>query len=142
MAKIGKYYHGSTVVQDKTTVGTSFDKTKGHEHILLPSQPINTSGAFCSMIHGVYVRVKDIESGSTTPTITIRLCCDADGDYTFLPDTKAELALGLTTNTSGVGVVQFDLPLKHYFGDSTVYVFIKIDQGTCTFEASCLTWSE
>lgn len=141
MGKTGHYYHGSTVTDAQAGIGTSFNLAKAQHHVLLAT-PTTSNPPFMSMINGVYVRVTNIAGGSATPKITIRLCCDATGDYTALPDTEALLALGLTTNTSGVGVLQFDLPLKQFFGTSDIYLFIKIDQGTCTLAQSCITWSE
>ena len=132
-------YHSSTVTTDVASIDTSFATAKVHQHTLTAIVP---GTKFQSEVNGVYVRVKSITSPSATPTLTIRICCDADGDYTFLPDTQAELALGLTTNTTGVSVLQFDLPMAQFFNTDTVYLFVKIDQGTCTLDASCITWSE
>lgn len=135
MGKAGRYYHGSTVTEDVAAIGTSYDKDKYHTHVLTPGQ-------FTSIINGVYVRIKTIAGGSATPKITMRLSCDSGGDYTFLPDTEATVAIGLSTSTVGVCAWQFDLPVKQFFGTGTVYLHIKIDQGTCTLDASCITWSE
>ena len=135
MAKVGQYTHGSTITANVAGVGTSFDKTKFHLHQLtIP----NTQ--FTNPIEGLYVRVTNIAGGASK--ITARLCCDADGDFTFLPDTEAVIATGLTTATSGTAAWEFGLPLKQFFGTSEVYLFIKVDQGSVTLANSCIVWKE
>ena len=136
MAKVGEFWHGSTITQNVASVGTSFDVAKYHLH------PLKESGPFLNYINGLYVRVTNIAGGSATPKITARLCCDVGGDFTFLPDTEATLALGLTTSTSGTAAIDFGLPLNQFFQTSDVYLFIKIDQGTCTLANSCIVWKE
>lgn len=142
MAKTGNYYHGSIVTQSVASIGTSFDKTKYHLHDLFRTEGINTSGRFLNKIESVYVRVTNIVGGSATPTLTMRISLDAAGDYTFFPDTAGQIAVGLTTTTSGVAVYEFKLPVVHFFGSSDFYLFVKIDQGTCTLANSAIMWSE
>ena len=134
MARVGSFTHGSTVTDDVAAIGTSFDTAKFHLHQLKPDVQ------FKDTIEGVYVRVKAIAGGAAK--LTLRLCCDPNGDYTFLPDTEATLAIGLTTATTGVAVWDFGLPLKQFFGTSDVYLFIKTDAGTVTLDASCIVWKE
>ena len=143
MPKFGKYYHSSTVTSNVASIGTSFDKTKVHTHSLLDNASSLTGGqGFKGFVEGFYIRVTNIAGGSSTPTVTLRVACDAGGDYSFFPDTDGELALGLTDTASGVAVYQFQLPLKQFFDTDELYVFIKIDQGTCTLANSCIVWSE
>lgn len=143
MAKVGKFYNASTISSNVAAIGTSFDVTKFHLHNLnsMLTPPFN-GGQFKGFIEGLYVRVTDIAGGSAAPKITARLCCDAAGDFTFLPDTEADLAVGLTTATSGVCAYEFKLPLNQFFSTDEVFLFIKIDQGTCTLANSCIVWSE
>ena len=135
MAKVGQYTHGSTITSDVAAIGTTFDTAKYHLHQLtIP----NTQ--FTNQIEGLFIRVTNIVGGATK--ITARLCCDIDGDYTFLPDTEADIAIGLTTATTGGAAWEFGLPLKQFFGTSEVYLFIKTDAGTVTLANSCITWRE
>ena len=127
MAKTGNFYHSSAVTGDVTLIGNSFNKAKFHLHNLLEAETIDTSGSFLNKIEG---------------TITARLCCDSDGDLTFFPDTAGQLAIGLTTATSGFAAFEFKLPFKHFANTDQVYLFIKIDQGTCTLANSYIVWSE
>ena len=143
MPKFGKYYHSSTVTSNVADIGTAFDKTKVHTHSLLnDSTDLNAGQRFRGFVEGFYIRVTNIAGGSSTPTVTLRVACDAGGDYSFFPDTDGELALGLTDTASGVAVYQFQLPLQQFFGTDKLYVFIKIDQGSCTLANSCIVWSE
>jgi len=135
MAKVGQFTHGSTITSDVAAIGTTFDVAKFHLHQLtIP----NTQ--FTNQIEGLYVRVTNIAGGATK--ITARLCCDPNGDYTFLPDTEATIAIGLTTATTGGAAWEFGLPLKQFFGTSEVYLFIKTDAGTVTLANSCIVWKE
>ena len=139
MAKVGSFIFGSTVTSNVASIGTTFDVTKFHLHKLL-ANPNGGDVPFTNEVDGLYVRVTNIAGGAAK--ITARLCCDPNGDYTFLPDTEAELAIGLTTATTGVAVWDFGLPLKQFFGTSDVYLFIKCDAGTVTLANSCITWRE
>ena len=138
MSKTGKYYHSSTVTSDVASIGTSFDVAKYHEHDLYAD--LAQGSIFKGKVEGLFVRVTAIAGGATK--ITARLCCDPTGDFTFLPDTEADLAVGLTTSTTGVAAYEFMLPIKNFLGTTKVYLFIKTDAGTVTLSNSCVTWSE
>lgn len=138
MAKVGSFIFGSTISSNVAAIGTTYDVTKFHLHKLLEGRSDQTQ--FTNEVDGLYVRVTNIAGGAAK--ITARLCCDPDGDFTFLPDTEAELSIGLTTATTGVAVWDFGLPLKQFFGTSDVYLFIKCDAGTVTLANSCVVWRE
>lgn len=138
MGKVGHFYHSSTITYNVAAIGNAFDVTKFHLHDL--AEGLNVGTVFKGYVEGLYVRVTAIAGGATK--ITARLCCDAAGDFTFLPDTEADLATGLTTATTGVAVYEFKLPIKQFFGTSEVFLFIKTDAGTVTLTNSCITWSE
>ena len=141
MAKTGKFYNSSTITSDVAAIGTTFDVTKFHLHNLNSMLPVPFNGGqFKGFVEGLYVRVTNIAGGATK--ITARLCCESGGDFTFLPDTEATLAVGLTTGTSGVAAYEFKLPLNQFFGTDEVYLFIKTDAGSCTLANSCIVWSE
>ncbi len=149
MPKFGRFNHNSNVTQVVNNVGTSFDKAKVHVHSLLDNtSSLDQGQSFQDKIEGFYIRVTNIAGGSATPTVTLRATCDADGDLTFFPDTAGQLALGLTTTNSGVSVYEFKLPLFTPLFDlysvdlDKIYIFIKIDQGTCTLANSSIVWVE
>jgi hypothetical protein len=134
MAKTGRFTHGSTISTNVAAVGNTFDVAKYHYH------PLLQQGLFTNTVEGLYIRVTNIAGGATK--ITARLCCDIDGDFTFLPDTEAPIATGLTTATTGTVAFKFGVPLKQFFGNSDVYLFIKTDAGTVTLANSCVVWTE
>ena len=101
--------------------------------------PFN-DGAFKGFVEGLYVRVTAIAGGAKT--ITARITCDAGGDFSFFPDTEADISVGLTTATTGVVAYEFKLPMNQFFGTDDAYVFIKVDAGTVTLANSCIVWSE
>ena len=143
MAKTGSYFHASTITTDVTSVGTSYDVNKQHAHPLyVTNESIDTGSRFKGRIETIIVRVKAI-AGATPPTsLTVKGCCDSDGDYVWFPDTVGQLALGVTTATTGSAVFEFKLPVKHFFDSNTMYLFFKTNNGTCTIDASCIVWSE
>ena len=141
MAKTGNFYHSSTVTLNRASVGTTFDVLKFHEHDLgLDGNLAYQGTAFLGYVEGLYVRVTAIAGGAKT--ITARITCDPAGDFSFFPDTDADIAVGLTTTTTGVAAYEFKLPLKQFFGTEKLYVFIKVDAGTVTLANSCIVWSE
>ena len=141
MAKTGNYFHSSTVTLNRAAVDTNFDVAKFHEHDLGLDGNLAYSGTrFLGRIEGLYVRVTNIAGGATK--ITARIACDQAGDFTFFPDTEAEIAVGLTTATTGVVAYDFKLPIKNFFDAEKFYVFIKVDAGTVTLANSCIVWSE
>lgn len=149
MAKTGNFYHHSTINTAVANIGTTFDKAKVHAHrVHYNPSSLDNNAAFQDNIEGFYIRVTNIAGGSAKPIITLRVTCDADGDLPFFPDTDGEVALGVTTTNSGVSVYEFKLPLfTPFFDISTLqpdrfFVFIKIDQGTCTLANSMIVWSE
>jgi hypothetical protein len=138
MAKTGNFYHGSTITSNVAAIGTTFDVAKFHEHDLY-DRPSQGQG-YLGYVEGLYVRVTNIAGGAAK--ITARITCDPAGDFTFFPDTEAEIAVGLTTATTGTCAYEFKLPLKQFFGTDKLYVFIKVDAGTVTLANSCIVWSE
>lgn len=145
MAKTGSYFHQSLNTDVIAGVGTSFDKTKAHDHDLINnSVPANlqTTGPFLGYIQSIHLRVGNIVGGSATPTITFRLCCDPNGDLSVVPDTDVVLAMGLTDTNSGVGAAQVQIPNLDFLQTGIYFLMCKIDQGTCDLTASCVMWSE
>jgi hypothetical protein len=141
MAKSGKFYHATTNNTAVAAVGTSFNAGKNHKHELVYSTPLGTTSKFLGKVEGFTVKVNTIAGGSGTPTLTLRGATDATGDNTWFPDTAGQLALGISTATIGVAAYEFKLPLNIETSDD-VYLFFKIDQGSCTIEKSTITWSE
>lgn len=142
MPKTGHFYHESKVVADKALTGTAFAASSNHEHNFSLSLPPPTAGrVFSSQIEGVEVQLKTIAGGTPPTKVTIRLCYDATGNQSFLPDTEATIALGIGAATEGTVAYSFKMPIRQEAGQS-VFLFFKIDSGTATVSSSRITWSE
>ena len=145
MAKTGNFYHQSLVSSVVGGIGTSYDAAKSHSHDLIndsvPPSP-SKSPPFLGYIQSIHLRVGNIAGGSAKPEVTIRLCCDPNGDLSVVPDTTATVALGLTDPTSGVVAYQVQIPNLDFLKTGVYYLIPKIDQGTCDITNSCIMWSE
>ena len=127
-------------------LGTSFDTADVHVHDLNAAlAPLMAAKRnFRGIVNGIHVRLTS--AGSPTK-VTIRVCADADGDYTLVPDTEATLVAGITTATSKCAGFKVDLPLHQILGgpgNGNLYLFAKVDDGTgnAVFAQSCITWGE
>jgi len=141
--KTSSYFHASTITTDVTAVGQNFSSTKFHEHTLnsAPTSTIDTEGRFKGRIETIIVRLKGLAAGNTT--LTVKGCCDENGDYVWFPDTDATMATGITTSSTGSGVYEYKLPVRHFFDSDKMYLFFKVNGSTTvTVDASCIVWSE
>jgi hypothetical protein len=152
MGKVGTYFHDSLNVTEVASIGTTFDVTKFHLHDLIPDQTFPNSAPnrfpgvtrktlFNNRIEGLHVRLTSIAGGAAN--VTCRITADAAGDFVLMPDTEAEISIGITTTTSGCVAYSIGIP---FFGivnsDSKFYLWVKTDAGTVTLAQSCITWSE
>jgi len=136
-------YHD--VVQTGTeTLGTAFNTTDVMVFDMtqvLAYQPSKAN--FKGFVEGVHIKVGSIAGGATK--LTMRICLDADGDFTVVPDTEATIVTGVTTATSGCVAFAVRLPLFQILnapGNGNLYLFAKLDAGTATFAQACITWHE
>jgi hypothetical protein len=140
MAKVGSFLHDSFVDDDVAAIDTAFNVARVHVHNLYAGTYIS-GNQFKDRIDSIIVRLKTIAGGAAK--VTIRLCMDAAGDYTIVPDTEADLAFGVTTATTGCAAIYYGAPIKNVIGNNdTLYLFVKVDAGTAVLDASCVTWSE
>jgi hypothetical protein len=136
-------YHD--VVQTGTeTLGTAFNTTDVLTFDMtsvLSYQPSKAN--FKGFVEGIHIKVTSIAGGATK--LTMRVCLDADGDMTVIPDTEATLVTGVTTTTSGCVGYSVRLPIFQILnapGNGNLYLFAKLDAGTAVFSQACITWSE
>lgn len=144
--RITHFLHYNDVVGTEA-VTNAFQLSCVHEHDLnekLPNYQAKNRNWF-GILSGIQVYLTSL-GGSPSPTkVTVRLAEDAAGDVVIVPDTEAELAVGLTTGTVGNAMFKVDLPLRQALGgpgNGTVYLFVKVDNGTAVFTGSELTWTE
>lgn len=139
--RITHFLHDSVVAPGSPpTLGTAFDVADVHAHDLTANLPrFQAEAPFRGIVTALHVRLESISSATK---VTVRICLDAAGDYTLVPDVEATLATGVTTATSGCAAFSVGIPMFQIFGGGTVYVFAKVDAGSATFAQSCITWQE
>lgn len=120
------------------SLGTAFATADVHVHDMTALQP-NPAAPFRGWVESIHVRLENIAGGAAK--CTIRLCLDANGDYTVMPDVEATIAPGITTTDSGCIAVSVGIPVfGALLNTTTLYLFAKLDAGTADWQASCITW--
>ena len=146
MARVGHFLHDS-VQTGSQSLGTAFDVADVHVHDMTALLPEIVKGKnFQGIVAGIHVRLTNPGAPSATK-VTIRVCADADGDYTLVPDTEATLVAGVTTTTAQCAAFKVDLPLFQVLagpGNGNLYLFAKVDNAATVpvFAQSCITWTE
>jgi len=145
-ARMRHFLHDSVQAPDPAPVlGTAFDPADVHVHDLTAGAvPFLAERNFQGIVNGIHVR---LGSAASATKLTIRVCADADGDYTLIPDTVATLVAGVTTATTKCAAFKVDLPLFQILagpGNGNLYLFAQVDDATSnpTFAQSCVTWRE
>ena len=82
----------------------------------------------------LYIKLDSINGPSATPTLTVRLCRDANGNDTVVGDVTASISVGVTTATEGAVTVAIDFVYGHNdvsgLTVDNLHLFWKLDQGT------------
>jgi len=140
MAKVGSFLHDSFVITNVAAVDTNYNVARVHEHNMYAETYI-AGNQFMDRIESIIVNFTGIAGGATK--VTLRLCMDANGDYSVVPDTTADLSFGITTADLACATVYYGAPIKNIIGNNDkLYLFVKLDGGSATLAASCVTWSE
>tara|TARA_B100000745_G_scaffold300543_1_gene255136 strand:- start:3901 stop:4317 length:417 start_codon:yes stop_codon:yes gene_type:complete len=128
----------STVATDVASVGTSFDAAKRHAH-QIKIDHVNTDAKFRGWVYAIHIHLTSISSATA---LTVSLSLDAAGDYKVMPDTSADISLGITTASTGCIGIRFDLPVFQILAAHNDYLYLhfKTDAGTVTVAQSCITW--
>ena len=146
MAKIGTFIHvDSDLTTGNKAVGTAYNAANFHTVVL--NQPNIYGDEFRGHIGAIALYFNTLNAVSGTPKITFRVSADAAGDVTLIPDTTADITVGIGTNTLGyiVGAVDLDFVFGgkgQLVSDRTVYIHTLIDQGTANHATSYITWRE
>ena len=143
--RITHFLHDSLVTGAQAVL-TTFSTGVVHIHDMQAQMaPLMREGrAFRGIVNGVHVRLTSAGNAAVTK-VTMRICADAAGDYTLVPDTEATLVAGITTGASKCVAYKVDLPLHQILEVSgDLYLFIKVDANTGgpVFAQSCITWGE
>jgi hypothetical protein len=141
MAKVGEFLHDSFVATPVAGIDSNYNIARVHQHDLYDGLAGKEGKTFQDRIESIVVRFTGLAAATS---VTVRLCMDAAGDYTIVPDTTANLSFGVTTGTTACAAVYYGAPIKNVVGNNdTVYLFVKLNAGgTGTLDASCVTWSE
>lgn len=141
---IRRFLHDSLVTGTQT-LGTAFATGAVHTHNMNSGAvPFLANRSFRGIVCGIHVRLTNTGAPSATK-VTIRLCADANGDYTLVPDTEADLVAGVTTSTSQCAAFSVDLPLFQMLDNTgNLYLFVKVDDATNTpvLAQTCISWKE
>lgn len=130
MPKTGSYLHNSAHTLD-TAVTNAYAVARSHNLTNLGGPgSINRS----YFLRTLYIKLDDLAGLSGTPTLTVRLCRDANGDDTVVGDVTAGISLGVTTATDGAVTIAIDFAYNHNGVSGAVvdnlHCFWKLDQGT------------
>lgn len=136
--------HTSFAISDSVQVpgtapvlGTAFAAADVHAHDMTLLQP-NPAAPFRGWVESIHIRLENVVSATK---VTVRLCLDAAGDYTVVPDVECPLAPGITTTDSACAAVSVGIPVFGALLDTTtLYLFAKLDAGSADWQASCITW--
>ena len=126
------------------TLGTAYNVTDVlvfDMNAALAYQPSKAN--FHGFVEGIHIRLTTMAGGPTK--LSMKLCLDADGDYTVVPSTEATIDPGITTPTTGCVAFSVRLPIFQILsapGNGNLYLFAKLDAGTAVFSQACITWSE
>ena len=139
--KVAGFFHDAVKAPTSPpTLGTSFDVADVHAHSMYEEVvPFVADRPFAGRIEAIHLRLTGISGASK---VTCRLCLDADGDYTVVPDVEATIATGVTTATSGCVAIEVGIPVSQILGGDSLYLFAKVDAGSATMAQSCISWTE
>tara|TARA_R110000751_G_scaffold892_4_gene2975 strand:- start:337 stop:789 length:453 start_codon:yes stop_codon:yes gene_type:complete len=148
-ARIINFLHDSTVAPSPApALGTAFNAADVHAHDLQTELPAfqRDNRNFRGIIEGIHVRLVSGAAPSATK-VTLRVCMDAAGDRTLVPDTEASLVAGITDATTQCAALSVNLPLFQLLagpGNGFLYLFAKVDDATVApdFTETVITWRE
>ncbi len=147
--RITNFLHDSVVAPGSApALGTAFDTADVHVHDMQKDLPSfqKDKRNYRGIVGGIFVKLTSGSSPSATK-ITVRLCADAAGDETLVPDTEAELVAGITDANTQCAAFSVSLPLFQVLsgpGNGNLYLFAKVDNASTApaFTQSVITWRE
>lgn len=132
MAKVGHFYNNSAHTINIAAT-TAYAVARSHNLNLLGTshQGVSNKGY---MLRTLYIKLDTLAGLSATPTLTVRLTRDANGNDTVVGDVTASISLGVTTATEGAITIAIDFAYSHNDVSQTLvnnlHCFWKLDQGT------------
>lgn len=132
MPKVGKFINNSAhTVNIAATNAYAVARSHNLTNLGVSSQGIPNRGY---ILKTLYVKLDTLAGLSATPTLTVRLTRDANGNDTVVGDVTAAISLGVTTATEGAITVQIDFGYLHNDVSgvlvNNLHLFWRLDQGT------------
>lgn len=97
-------------------------------------------------IRTLYIKLDSLAGLSSSPTLTVRLTRDSNGNDTIVGDVTASISLGITTATEGAVTISIDFLYNHnqITGQTidNLHCFFKLDQGNGSVRRIELTTQE
>lgn len=124
------------------SVGTSYAAAKVHVHALNDVPRRGSNDTFIGWLQMLNIHMSSLAGGTPPSTLTIRVCRDATGDVTVVPDVTATISTGITDSTDGSVAFLIDAPYVYPSAADDFYVFFKVDSGTATIDSSNFSWTE
>lgn len=141
MAKTGRFLHSPSNNTPIVGVGTSYNVANVHEIEMKSFTPFGSQQKFKGFLESLLFACVNITGGATK--MTVRICVDTAGNYSAVGDVEVPIDLGITTSTIGTGQIYYDsFPFDDILGLDNIYVFYKVDAGSCDVSVSQLNWSE
>lgn len=129
MAKVGSYFHNSA---HAINIAATNAYAVARSHNISGLNGGSNGNRF--MLKTLYIELDSLAGLSASPTLTVRLTRDADGDVTMVGDVTASISLGVTTVTDGSVTIAIDFAYSHNAVVGTVvdnlHCFWKLNQGT------------
>ena len=146
MAKVGKFFHNSAHSVN-IAVTTAYATARSHPLTNLGGGTGGLTGPQRAyFLRTLYIKMDTLAGLSATPTLTVRLTRDANGDDTVVGDTTASISTGVTTSTEGAITIAIDFLYSHNdvtgITSDTLHCFWKLDQGTANVRRVEITTEE
>jgi len=139
--KITNFLHVSQTT-GTTALTTAFGTARVHD--LGAFRPTFTQAPFwVGIVESLSLQVQTIAGGCTK--LIIRVTSDAAGNESIVPDTEADIGVGIGTATTGSAVFSAGIGLTNQNPtqtDAIVYVWAKTNVGTATLKESTVVWRE
>ena len=149
MAATGSFFHNSAHAVNIAATN-AYAAARSHNLTNLGGGTMGGTGLTAPkrryMLRTLYIKLDDLAGLSATPTLTVRLTRDANGNDTIVGDTTASISLGVTTATEGAVTIAIDFAYGHNDVSGVtidnLYLFWKLDQGTANVRRIELTTEE
>ena len=134
--RVNSFIHPVPMDSAIASVDTSYNTARKHT-VTLGSFPAGS--AFSGKLKQITVWVSSIASSAAN--MTLKITADSAGNKILADGEAGAFTIGQTATTGSVTFV-FDYPIYNATND-TVYVWYKVNTGTCTVDAdSYLVWEE